>query len=201
MVQIKIVRHSERLDYSYPLYWMFCFGQFWADTPLTYNGYKMAYEKGKGFLSDDFNPKHIYTSPYTRTMATATEIKKSFPQCEIIIEPLLAEYQPYIKHTINLYNKGIPTIYDGSETDFSYPESYENFSKRVQFIISKLIEKHDTDLIIITHGEILKVFISYLQNLFPDIFLDPGTTPYLTTLSFDFDKNNKVIDEKSIKLE
>ncbi|XWV25584.1 putative phosphoglycerate mutase family protein [Tupanvirus deep ocean] len=200
MVQIKIIRHSERLDYSRPLYWLLCFGHYWADTPLTRNGHVIANVKGKEMVTTDFNPKYIYTSPYTRTMATATEIKDSFPHSEIIIEPLLAEYQPYYKHNINLYPNGIPTTYDGQETEFVYPESYETFEKRIKFIISKLIEKHDTDIIIVTHGEVLKTYINYIQSLYPDLMLDPGTTPYLTVLSFKYDKETNIIDQSSVKI-
>jgi broad specificity phosphatase PhoE len=201
MVQIKIIRHSERLDFTHPFYWLVCFGHYWADSPLTTNGHKIANSKGKIMVSDNFDPKHIYTSPYTRTMATTTEIKASFPYSEIVIEPLLSEYQPNFKHRINLYPNGIPTTYDGQETEFIYPETYEDFSKRVQFIVSKLIEKHDQDFIIVTHGEVLKVYINYIQSLYPDLILDPGSTPYLTTLTFEYDKINKQINENSVKID
>jgi broad specificity phosphatase PhoE len=134
-------------------------------------------------------------------MATSTEIKKSFPDTEIIIEPLLAEYQPYYKHCINLYPDGIPTTYDGIETSFIYPEKYINFNKRVKFIISKLMDKHNDDIIVVTHGEVLKAFISYLQIQYPDLMLDSGSTPYLTVLSFKYVKVTKKIDETSIWIE
>lgn len=200
MVRIKIIRHSERLDFTQPFYWMLCIGQYWADSPLTTNGHKNANIKGKELVCQEFNPKHIYTSSYTRMMATATEIKDSFPHGEIVIEPLLAEYQPNYRHRISLYPNGIPTTYDGQETDFCYPESYDNFAERVQFIISKLIEKHDNDLLIVTHGEVLKVYINYIQSLYPELMLDPGTTPYLTILSFEYNKENNTIDMDSVKL-
>lgn len=201
MVKIKIIRHSERLDYTYLPYWLICFGQYWSDSPLTARGHRIANIKGKEMVCNDFNPKYIYTSPYTRTMATSTEIKASFPHSELVIEPLLAEYQPYYKHRINLYPDGIPTTYDGQETEFSYPETIDNLSKRTQFIVSKLVEKHDDDLIIVTHGEFIKSYINYLQSLYPDLILDPGSTPYLTILSFEYDKQRGIIIEDTIKLE
>jgi broad specificity phosphatase PhoE len=200
MIQIKIIRHSERLDYSYPHYWIFYFGHYWADTPLSTNGHKMAQLKGIHLITDGFAPKYIYTSPYTRTMATATEIKNSFPQSELVIEPLLSEYQPTYKHAINLYPNGIQTTYDGIQTDFYYPETYDKFTDRVKFIIHKLIEKNDHDLIIITHGEVLKIYIAYLQSRFPDKFLESSRVPYLTTLSFKFDKINNKIEPDSISI-
>ena len=201
MVQIKIIRHSNRLDHSNPFRWAVSFGHYWYDSPLTEYGHNMARIKGQKLASENFCPKYIYTSPYIRTMATATEIKTSFPHTEIIIESLLAEYQPSTGHTIILYPNGIPTIYDGQETGFSYPETYENFEKRIQFIISKLIEKSDGDIIIITHGEVLKTYINYIQSMYQDLLLDPGTTPYLTTLSFDYDKANNKINEKTVRIE
>lgn len=201
-MHIKIVRHSERLDFSYPLYWLMCIGQYWADTPLTQNGHELAFDKGKQMATESikFNPKQIYTSPYNRTMSTATEIKSSFPQCEIIIEPLLAEYQPMRKHCINLYPNGIPTTYEGEKIDFEYPETYDNFRHRVNFIIGKLIEKHDDDIIVVTHSEVLKVYINYIQMMYPDLMLDSGSTPYLTTLSFEYDKSKNAIVESSVRL-
>jgi len=201
MIQIKIVRHSERLDYTNPLYWMICFGQYWADSPLTSNGYRIAKIKGILLKTDGYNPTHIYTSPYTRTLSTSTEIKSTFNNSEIVIEPLIAEFQPRNKDCTSLYPHGIPTIYNGINTDFSFPESYYNFTKRVHFIIFKLLEKHNTDIMIVTHGEVLKVFISHLQSIYPDIIINPGNTPYLTTLSFKYDKINNVIVEDSICLE
>ena len=136
MIKIKIIRHAERLDYTYPLYWIACIGQFMSDSPLTSNGHKTAQEKGKKMALDNFNPKIIYTSPYKRTMQTSTEIQKSFGKAQIITETLLAEYQPSSFHKISLYPDGIPTTYDGKSLGLSYPESYENFTKRVKFIIN-----------------------------------------------------------------
>lgn len=200
-ITVKLIRHSERLDYKHPFYWLICFGQYWSDSPLTQNGHKIAKEKGKNLLTNNFNPKHIYTSPYTRTMATAIEIKSSFPHSEIIIEPLLSEYQPIYKHAINLYPEGIPTTYNGEETNFSYPETYEQFSMRIQFIVDKLLEKHLSDFLIITHGEVLKMFITHLQNKYPDMLLDCGETPYLAVLTFEYNIVEKKIDDKSIRIE
>lgn len=201
MVQIKIIRHSNRLDHCNPLRWIVSFGHYWSDSPLTDYGHNLANAKGQKIALEDFKPKRIYTSPYIRTMATATEIKKSFPQTEIILEPLLAEYQPSYCHKIILFPDGIPTEYNGQNTGHTYPETYENFEKRIQFIISKLIEKNNDDIIVITHGEILKTYISHILSIYPDLMLDPGSVPYLTTLSFEYDKNNNKIVEKSVRVD
>ncbi len=201
MIQIKIVRHSNRMDFSHPIRWMFYFEHYCSDSPLTETGYANAKEKGQVLASQGYVPDRIYTSPYNRTMATTTEIKASFPQTEIIMEPLLAEYQPRYSHAINLYPKGLPTTYEGQTTDFTYPETYENFSDRIQFIIGKLIEKNNSNIMVVTHGEVLRVYINHLQNLFPGLLLDPGTVPYLTVLSINIDKTTGQIVPESIRIE
>lgn len=204
-MQIKIMRHSERFDHKYLMIpWVFYtgyFGYYWSDSPLTTNGHNLAREKGRKMIGSNFNPTHIYSSPYDRTLATSTEIQSSFPQSKIVIEPLLAEHQPKYKHKINLYPNGVPTLYDGSETEYSYPENYDSFTSRVHFILKNLIDKHDTDFIIVTHGEIVKVLVNYVQSLFPELMLDSGTTPYLTTLSFTFDKNTNQIVKESVSID
>ena len=170
MVKVKIIRHSERLDHTNPLYWLICFGHYWSDSPLTKNGHEIAKKCAQELVVSGFKPKYIYTSPYSRTMETATEIKSSFPSTEIVIEDLLAEYQPYFAHRINLHPAGIPTNFNGKNTDFSYPEVYPVFIDRVKFIISGLIDKNDDDFVVITHGELLKVYIGYIQTIYPDLF-------------------------------
>jgi broad specificity phosphatase PhoE len=202
MVKIKIIRHSERLDFTRPFYWLFCIGQYWSDSPLTANGYQMARQKGQEIADDEtFNPAYIYTSPYTRTLETGTEIQASFPHSKIVIEPLLAEYQPNFRHRISLYPEGIPATYEGQEIDFSYPETYDKFTSRVLFIISKLAEKHDEDIIIITHGEVLKVYTNYIQLMYPDLMIDIGSAPYLTTISFTFDKSTNTLVKESVSVD
>lgn len=202
MIRVKIMRHGERIDYTWNWipYWLICFGQYWKDSPLTTNGHITANKKGQDISNDIFNPKTIYSSPYNRTLATSTEIKTSFPKSEIVIEPLLSEYQSS-KHRVSLYPNGIPTTYNGEQTDFSYPENYNMFTKRVHFIINNLLEKNNNDIVIVTHGELLKVYIEHIQSLYPEILLDPGSISYLMTLSFDYDKVNKIIVPSSIKIE
>lgn len=199
-VNIRIIRHSERLDYTHPFYWLFCFGQFWADSPLTSKGYDAAKEKALILKQDGFSPKYIFTSPYKRTTATAGEIKQVFSAAEILIEPLLAEYQPYYAHTIDMFPNGIPTTYLGTDTGFAYPEDYDKFLDRIKYIVFKLIEDYNEDMILVTHGEVLKIFVHFLQKFNPELMLDVSSTPYLMTLGFSFDLDQKKIIKSSIRL-
>ena len=201
MVKVKIIRHSERLDYKYPLYWILCLGQYWDDAPLTSYGHQLASAKGKQISNCDFNPKNIYMSPYKRTMETSTELKNHFPHCNLVFVPLLSEYQPRHKHSINLYPNGIPTDFDGEETEFIFPENYEQFTKRIKYVVSKLMEKNKEDFIAVTHGEVLKTYINYLQEQYPHLLLDADAVPYLTTLSFEYNPDTQEINQESIKID
>lgn len=199
---IKIVRHSERYDYSYPHRWIFFFGHYWADTHLTSEGRKKAAARARYMVRNKFNANYIYTSPYIRTMETATEMKSVFGDSQLIIESLLSEYQPYWRHTVSLYPNGIPTSYQGVDTEFSFPESKDNHRKRIDFIINKIIEKHDNNdkIIIITHGEVIKTFADILNTKYPDILLNTTNLPYLVELSFEYDKTNNTYIENTIKI-
>ncbi len=200
MIQIKFIRHGERLDITYPLYWLICFGYYWADPPLTAHGHEIAQKKGQELALDGFNPRYIYTSPYIRTRETAFDLKLTYPEAEIMLEPLLAEYQPWFKNHIDLHPAGVPTTYDGKPTPFSYPEDFENFGKRVEFIYEKLLDKKQS-ICVVTHGEVLTYLISKFQSAFPGRLLDLKKVDYLTTLSFQYDPDTKEIDETSVKLE
>lgn len=196
MINVKIVRHSERLDATNLIYWLFfSFGYHWVDTPLSDNGYKMAEEKGKLFSQQDFNPKHIYTSPYVRTIATSSIIKTFFPQSELIIDASISEHQPYFRHRTGVYPNGIPT------TDYPFPESITQLSSRTRSAIMNLLEKHDSDLLICTHGALVKAYADHLISIYPDLNLDVEHIPYLSTLSFTYDKDTNTIIKDSIQLD
>lgn len=200
MVKVRILRHSERTDYTEPYKWVFYTGYCSNDSPLTSRGFDMANTKAKLLANDpDFKPQVIYTSPYTRTIQTAVQMKTIFNDADVIIENLLAEYQESYVHKINIYPTGIP-IYNADGNNFNFPESYADLEKRVMYIIPKLIKKRSSDIIIITHGEVVKVFISYLQQMFPDKLLDPGRTPYLTCIYFEYDTDTDTINKESVKL-
>ena len=203
-MRIKIVRHSERLDCTYPYIWIFYLGYYWFDTPLTTNGCKMAKEKGKEFADNNFSPKCIYTSPYIRTYQTATEISSIFPGTEIKVEPLLAEYQPTFKHRITIYPEGIPCIFNGKQTEYSFPETYEKHVERVKFIIENLIANHgdNDDILIITHAEVIRTYLQHhLAIVCPDTIINGNVINYLTTLTFQFDKKTNNIIDNSIHIE
>lgn len=203
LTKVRIIRHSARLDQSNYFTWQFMIGQYGDDSSLSTDGYTMAITKGQQLASEGLKFKHVFCSPYKRTIATGTQFLESFPESTIVIEPLLAEEQLSKAHIIELYNKPIPCKYNGVLTEFSFPETVSTFNKRVQFIVSKLIEDHGDsgDIVMVTHGAIVKSYASYVSSLFPDLGIDTWTAPYLTTLSFTFDKSSQTIVKDSVKMD
>lgn len=197
-MKIKIIRHAERLDYTKPLSWMVCFGHYWYDTPLTSQGHSQALIKGRDLNDSGFKPKYVITSPYLRTLETSTELNKSL-NATIVIEPLLSEYQNGYCHRISLYPQGLPTTFQGKTTVFKYPELYSSFKERVVFVINNIICKYSDDILIVTHGELIKVYIGYLQEIFPYSDFDVTNIGYLSTLTFEY--QNGTIDPMTIVID
>lgn len=199
-MKVKIIRHGERADYSTPWKWAFSFGHYWADPPLTENGVDKSYQKGIDIAKENnFNPKYIYSSPYLRTMMTATQLKESFPESKIVIENLLSEYQNAHQHSVGLYPKGISTKYNGIDTGFSFPESYNDFNKRAEYILKNLIKDNlENDLFIVTHGEMLKSIALILMTQFKGLILNCKGLTYLSMIVFDVDIDGNIL-ENTIK--
>lgn len=187
MVKVKIIRHSERLDHANPFYWLICFGQYWADSPLSRNGYQMAETKGRAMYASGFDPKHIYASPYSRTIATATIIKTFFHSAELVISAPLAEYQPRFKHHTNLHPNGL-------DCSFEFPETFSKMQSRARVSINEIIQKHDGDVLIVTHGAIVKAYVEYVNDML-GLNIETDKIEYLTALSFDYDKETNTISD------
>jgi broad specificity phosphatase PhoE len=192
-MKVKIIRHAERLDCTSPIYWMCCVGQHFSDTPLSVNGLASASLLGEQFAAEGFNPSHIYVSPYSRTLSTAVRVRKSLPRTDLIIENLLAEYQSSSAHCINLYPEGLPTDYHGDDTGFSYPETEDQLQNRIRFILYKLMDKNDQDILLVTHAGILQAVYDIIRKDNPEFKLDMDRIGYLASISFDYDYNNKTI--------
>ncbi|SCG82178.1 phosphoglycerate mutase [Proteiniborus sp. DW1] len=141
----------------------------WTDFPLT--------EKGNKDIQDTANTLKkykdidiIYSSPLNRTLTTANAISSALKKDIQIVDDLKE------------MNFG---IFDGKESKYikeNYPEEWELWLRdyvnyripegenlldvldRIKEFIDKLIEK-DKDSIIVTHGGVIQVMITYLLDL------------------------------------
>lgn len=190
-MKVKICRHSERLDYANPLYWLICFGYHSADPPLTERGCTMVENKAQQLLSEGFTPQRIYSSPYLRTMTTASIMQKYWPGAEIHMETGLSEYQSWRKHRTTIFPAGI-------ESTYAFPERHEDMRSRARETIDNLIKKSTGDLMIVTHGAIVRAYAEYVNEMIQGYNLlkeeavpqlDTSNINYLGTLSFTIEDN------------
>lgn len=200
-MKVKIVRHSIRYDSTHMIKWLWKVitgKDMFFDTPLSSQGLLKAEEYGKLLVEPDFNPTKFYVSPYVRTQQTAFEIQKSFPNSEIVLEPLLGEFQAVFHQSLNSYPDGLPgNLHD---IEFKFPESYLGLAGRCQYILNDIID-HNEDVIIVTHSETIRTLAIHF-NLVYGANLNIKDIPYLCTLSFDVKDTNgcKKIDYESFKL-
>lgn len=190
-MRVKICRHSERLDYANPLYWLICFGYHGTDPPLTERGCSMVENKAQQLLSEGFVPQKIFTSPYLRTMTTASIMQKYWPTADIHVEPGLSEYQSWRKHRTAVYPNGIESTYE-------FPERHDAMRIRARETIDSLIKKSSGDLMIVTHGAIVRAYADHVNDMIQGYNLlkeetvpqlDTSSINYLGTLSFTIEDN------------
>jgi broad specificity phosphatase PhoE len=185
MSKIVILRHGDRYDYENPLVWLWGFTNRKWDTELSYQGIKHTQIVSQELLDKVFTdnkPTHIITSPWIRCMQTATIIQQYFKDCEIIIEPLLGEYEKTLE-SCTLYPNGRPIEFEetreieedtdekqntieGSYIEFIRPEDEKNVTDRSVYISEKLKKKYPKS-IWVTHRTVMEKITSYynLQSL------------------------------------
>ncbi len=168
---IFILRHGEIETGSWALWRLRNFASIDRDDPpLSAKGLSKSEELGRLFYENKIIPEAIVVSPFTRCIQTATQIQKSLDYTtDIILNPLLGEYEFMWKHTCASYPFGIVPIYlyktDNKidKIECKYPEKYEDMNSRCNFIIEKLINKYD-NLIIVSHSSIVKYLAKYLSQ-------------------------------------
>lgn len=177
--KIIVMRHGDRNDYHNPLYWIFGYCITRWDTELSSYGIENSKKVGKE-LSESITPTHIITSPWLRCIQTATIIKNYFPNSELIVEPLLGEYEKKIEYC-TLYPEGRTEYKDM----FQRPENENTIKDRAQFIKKKLASKYPHS-IWITHQRVMKEILSSVVN--------KEITKYLGYLSYSVISDNEITE-------
>lgn len=178
------MRHSERLDYANPLYWLVCLGYYRHDPPLTKRGCDMAEDKAKDMITEHFDPTRIFSSPYLRTTTTASIINKYYPEATLSFDTGLSEYQIWSRHCTSMYPDGI------DHPDYPFPETYEQLKHRTINTIEGIIKSHPgEDILIVTHGAVLRAYIDHINSIIETYkpatpLIETGDLHYLSTLSF-----------------
>jgi phosphohistidine phosphatase SixA len=116
-----IIRHAERSDLKYPLFWLIkCIvsqeNASLSDPPITRKGIIESQQLAMWlYRYSAFVPDIIYTSPYLRCTQTASAIKYAYQKMgyniDIIMDPHLSEIE-YGEVTANKFKDRVHSIYE-----------------------------------------------------------------------------------------
>lgn len=151
-----IARHGNRLDFVHPEWFNTAERRY--DPPLSDDGFIQAQELGKRLKIE--NIRHIFSSPFLRTIQTANEVAKIL-DLPIKLEAGLSEWhnadwmsekpeiQPrellakkYLRIDGNYYSRIVP----------NYPESQAEVNNRTGEIAIKLVAEFNDDILLVGHG-------------------------------------------------
>lgn len=151
-----IARHGNRLDFVNPEWFNTATKRY--DPPLSDDGFIQAAELGERLKVE--NIKHLFSSPFLRTIQTANEVAKML-NLSIKLEAGLGEWHneewmtesPEIQ-TPDFLRTAYPAI-DWSYQSYlypQYPETKAEANQRTAATIQQLVSKHSEDILLVGHG-------------------------------------------------
>lgn len=151
-----IARHGNRLDFVNPEWFNTALRRY--DPPLSDDGFIQAAELGQRLKSE--NIRHIFASPFLRTIQTANEVAKVL-NLPIKLEAGLGEWhnaewmsEPPEIHPQDFLKAEYPLIdwnYKSCVT-LQYPESRAEVNRRTSATVKQLLDKFDEDILLVGHG-------------------------------------------------
>lgn len=151
-----IARHGNRLDFIHPEWFNTATRRY--DPPLSDDGFIQAAELGQRLKSE--NIKHLFVSPFLRTIQTAHEVAQ-FINLPMKLEAGLGEWHnsqwmtesPEI-HSQELLATAYPTINWSYQSQIypQYPETKADVNRRTAATVKQLLSKYDEDILIVGHG-------------------------------------------------
>src|SRR5688572_30300459 len=159
-MKVYLVQHAQTIDNTSRIHQT-------PDTPLSEKGQKQILHIANHFKTIPIDA--IISSPYTRTQQTAEEISKITDK-EIITTPLLRETErPSVIHNRNIDDPDVVKIKDEikkhiNEPDWHYSdeENFFDLLERIKQLITFIEELPHENVVAVSHGGIIKLFVSYL---------------------------------------
>lgn len=157
MITLIIARHGETIENGLNI----CQGQ--THGTLSETGIKE--NELLGIALQKFSFSIIYSSPLARALHTAGTIRQYNPHSTIITDGRLME-----RHLGVLQGKKYPSPYLESDL-YEGMETVESMADRMKLFLSHVKQKHPGEtIVIVSHGYLIKVLLSLLNNLPPDDF-------------------------------
>ena len=151
-----IARHGNRLDFINPEWFNTAIRRY--DPPLSNDGFVQAAELGQRLKSEQI--KHIFASPFLRTIQTANEIAQIL-HLPIKLEAGLGEWhngewmtESPETHPQDFLQQKFPLIDWSYQSHLYplYPETNEDVNRRTTATVKQLVSEYSEDILIVGHG-------------------------------------------------
>ena len=151
-----IARHGNRLDFINPEWFNTAERRY--DPPLSDDGFIQAAELGQRLRGESI--KHIFASPFLRTIQTANEVAKII-NLPIKLEAGLGEWHngEWMTETPEIHpHELLKQKYSAIDWDYQshlypqYPETKEDVNQRTAATIKQLVSEYSEDILIVGHG-------------------------------------------------
>ena len=151
-----IARHGNRLDFINPEWFNTAIRRY--DPPLSDDGFVQAAELGQRLKSEQI--KHIFASPFLRTIQTANEIAQIL-DLPIKLEAGLGEWhngewmtESPETHPQEFLQQKFPLIDWNYQSHLypQYPETNEDVNRRTAATVKQLVSEYSEDILIVGHG-------------------------------------------------
>ena len=163
-MQLTIVRHAQSTGNA---------GGRWQgrdDTKLTDLGREQAALLGKRFLSEGYRPSHIYSSPLSRTFATAQIASSAWDLPIVPVDDLMeTDIGAFTGLTWEEIESSMPEIArefaaTRSTDIIEGAESYAEKSERARRVVERVIADHSNEdsVLLVSHGGIMQFIIAQI---------------------------------------
>ena len=151
-----IARHGNRLDFINPEWFNTALRRY--DPPLSDDGFIQAAELGQRLKSEQI--KHIFASPFLRTIQTANEIAQILA-LPIKLEAGLGEWhngewmtESPETHPQDFLQQKFPLIDWNYQSHLhpQYPETEDDVNRRTATTVKQLVSEYSEDILIVGHG-------------------------------------------------
>ncbi|PSB10972.1 histidine phosphatase family protein [Pleurocapsa sp. CCALA 161] len=151
-----IARHGNRLDFINPEWFNTATRRY--DPPLSEDGFIQAAELGQRLKSEKI--KHLFVSPFLRTIQTANEVAQIM-NLEMKLEAGLSEWHnsQWMTQSPEIHpQEFLATAYPAIDWSYQsqiypqYPETKADVNRRTAATIKQLLSQYDEDILIVGHG-------------------------------------------------
>lgn len=168
---------------------------------LSAKGFKESKQVCKELAGIEF--KSIYSSPITRCLQTIKPLQEKYPSMPFVVDPALTEmdFGRWSGRKLSDLSKTKDwKIIQRTPSKYKFVdgESFNSLRKRVLAFLSAR-SNDDGPILIVSHGDVIKMFLTCTLNLPTNDFQKFQVTPASVSV-IDYDKKSQMVISTNLKL-